>query len=372
MNNKNKEFSLNLENLYKLPWTNKDNPNWWIEPTTYCQLKCPWCYRWLDTDKVKFTHIDLNILKNQVIEFIEKRNVQTISIAWWEPLMYPKILELVKFISSKKIFSKIYTNWILLNEKMLLKLKQAWVTEIIIHIDMFQEIPWWKWKNEKQLIKLRQKYVDLFKKVWGVNLGFIMPIWKDNIKYLPDLLKFYRTNIDVINLVVFTVFKDVHKNNHWDFDANSLAKEISKHTLYKPSSYLAKVKDKNLASWLFSMWFWNKDIYFWDVDSLIYKKLVESYYKKWWKYFITRKRKKLSFISLTWLLINKTWREIIKNILFSKNKDIFYQVILIIEPPKKVGDWCESCPDLMYIWDKLYPSCMINEYKSFKEVFLKK
>jgi len=34
-------------------------------------------------------------------------------------------------------------------------------------------------------------------------------------------------------------------------------------------------------------------------------------------------------------------RTILKNILKNKNKDIFYQVILIIEPPEKTGDWCE-------------------------------
>jgi len=363
---------MKLKELYELPWNNNDNPNWWIEPTTYCQLKCPWCYRWLDTDKINFIHIDLDILKNQVLDFEKKRNVQTISIAGWEPLMYPQIEELIEFISKRKLFTKIYTNWILLNEKMLLKLKKAWTTEFVIHIDMFQNLPEYKWKNEIELNKLRQKYVDLFKKVWWVNLGFIMPMSKDNIKYLPELISFYRKNIETINLVVFTIFKDVHDNNKAWFNTEFLSNEIAKHTSYLPSAYLPKVLKNNLPSWLFSMWFWNNETYFWDVDSNIYKKIMDSYYKKWWKYFITRKRKKINIYSLFWLIFNKYWRKILKNIIYSKNKKIFYQVILIIEPPEKIGDWCQWCPDLMYIWNKLYPSCMINEYKDFKDKFLKK
>lgn len=363
---------MNLEKLYKLPWNNKDNPNWWIEPTTYCQLKCPWCYRWLDTDSIKFTHLDLEVLKKQVIDFDEKRNVQTISIAWWEPLMYPQIEELIKFISNRKLFTKIFTNWILLKEKMLLKLKKAWATEFIIHIDMFQNLPQYKWKNEIELNELRQQYVDLFKKVWWVNLGFIMPMSKNNIEYLPEIMNFYRKNIETINLIVFTVFKDVHDNNKAWFDTEFLSKEISKYTNYLPSSYLPKVLNNNLPSWLFSMWFGNNDNYFWDVDSSIYKKLMESYHRKWWKYFITRKRKQIKLMSLFLLIFNSSWRNILKNIIKSKNRNIFYQVILIIEPPEKTWDWCDWCPDLMYIWDKLYPSCMINEYKAFKDKFLKK
>jgi hypothetical protein len=184
-------------------------------------------------------------------------------------------------------------------------------------------------------------------------------------------MSFYRKNIEMINLVVFTVFKDVHKSNEAWFNTEILANKIVETTTYWPSSYLPKALNKNLPSWLFSMWFWNNSTYFWDVDSNIYKRLMESYYKKWWKYFITRKRKQIKLLSLFWLIFNKSWRNIFKNILNSKNKDIFYQVILIIEPPEKTGDWCEWCPDLMYIWDKLYPSCMINEYKAFKDKFLK-
>jgi len=360
---------MNLKKLYKLPWTEKNNPNWWIEPTTHCQLKCPWCYRWLDKWKIKLKHLDIEILKKQVLNFKKHRNIQTVSISWWEPLMYPNIFELIEFIYSEWLFSKLYTNWIWLDKELLTKLKNSWLTEIVIHIDMFQNRPEWIWKNESELNILRKKYVNLFKEVPSINLGFIMPIWKENLKFLPELLTFYRKNIETINLIVFTVFKDVNNDNNSYLNAEKLSDEIKKITKYNPSSYLPKLKNPQKPAWLMSMWFWNNITYFWDIDSNIYKIIMEKYYKKWKKYFITRKRKKISIFWIFWLIFSKKWREIIKNIIKSKNFNIFYQVILIIEPPSYSWDRCNWCPDLMYIWDKLYPSCMINKNNDFKNEY---
>lgn len=358
--------------LYKLPWTNTDNPNWWIEPTTYCQLKCPWCYRGLDTWNVIFTHISLDTMKQQVDDLLKKRNVQTISIAWGEPLMYPELNELIAYISSRWLFTKVYSNGMALTESKLQDLKKSWLTEIIIHIDMYQDLPWYIGKNEKELNVLRQKYVDLIKIVGWVNLGFIMPISKWNIEYLPEILEFYRKNIDEINLIVFTTLKDPNWNDGTAITCEYLSEQIGKYIHYSPSSYLPKVKNPDQSAWLFSMWFWNNDTYFGDVDAHLYESIVKRYYKKWGKYFITRKKKKISIFSMFPLIFQPSGFRIVKNILTSKNKDIYYQVILIIDPPDKVGDWCEACPDMMYVWEKLYPSCMANKLKEFKTKFLKK
>ena len=41
------ENSLDTNQMYRLPWSKEDNPSGWIEVTTFCQLKCPGCYRGL-------------------------------------------------------------------------------------------------------------------------------------------------------------------------------------------------------------------------------------------------------------------------------------------------------------------------------------
>ena len=362
--------------LYKLPWSQQDNPNGWIEPTTYCQLKCPGCYRGLDTWEVIFQHIPLDEMKQQVDDFIAKRNVQTISIAWGEPLMYPQIFDLVEYISSKKIFTKIYTNGISLTEKTLQRMKEVGLTEFVVHIDMFQDRQGWIGKTETELNILRQSFVDMFRKYPWINLGFIMPIGTNNLIYLDDIMKFYRTNIDIINLIVFTVFRDVHVDNLATIDAKMLAEEIAKRVEYEPSSYLPKVRRQDEYAWLLSVGFGNPSNYFGDVNAKQYQWFMEAYYKKWWKFFITKRHVLMKGLNLCKLfagiLFSKSGIKIIKNYLFSKEKDFYYQSILIIDPPSKFGDWCEACPDMMYVNGKMFPSCMVNKYKPFKDRFLKK
>ena len=52
-----------------------------------------------DKSSHKPVHIELVELKKQIDWFIEKRNIHTLSIAGGEPLLYPSILELVKYAS---------------------------------------------------------------------------------------------------------------------------------------------------------------------------------------------------------------------------------------------------------------------------------
>ena len=52
--------SYQIKNLYRLPWTKENNPTGWIEVTTFCQLKCPGCYRGLAEENPNRIHEDFN------------------------------------------------------------------------------------------------------------------------------------------------------------------------------------------------------------------------------------------------------------------------------------------------------------------------
>ena len=71
------------------------------------------------------------------------------------------------------------------------------------------------------------------------------------------------------------------------------------------------------------------------------------------------------------MIFFKNGLSILKNILLSQNKKIYAQHILIIDPPDKMGDWCDGCPDLMYVGDKLFPCCAVNNLQEFKKEYLK-
>ncbi|MGK7396325.1 MAG: hypothetical protein ACNS62_17240, partial [Candidatus Cyclobacteriaceae bacterium M3_2C_046] len=55
--------------LYRLPWSNNDNPIGWLEVTDTCNLTCKGCYR-----MVKEGHKPLEKLKEEVLFLKKWRN----------------------------------------------------------------------------------------------------------------------------------------------------------------------------------------------------------------------------------------------------------------------------------------------------------
>jgi len=368
------------KNCYRLPWSKDDNPNGWIEPTTYCQLKCPGCYRGVDKDGAVHIHEELEELKKQVDVFLETRNVQTISIAGGEPLLYPKIEELISYIKSRGLKAKIFTNGILLEEKLLEKLKECGASEFIIHIDKFQPREGYKNKTENELNKLRDYYCGIFRKVGGVNLGFIQPFSKDNLSDINSILKFCRNNTDIVSLVVFTLYSDINWNNsvrskiNADIAVSDVVDAIKNHFSYVPSAYLGSTIDPDNPTWLFSISVGFKDSVLGFFDGKLYRNIELRHYKKTGRYLITKIGNKISITQLLKLINYSCVRGILKNYLVSifKNPsraraDLYLQRHLILRGPKFTDnnkrDLCDGCPDAMFYNGKLVPSCILEEIK---------
>ncbi|MGI6479921.1 MAG: radical SAM protein [Salinivirgaceae bacterium] len=66
-----------------------------IEPTTICNLNCPFCFG--PKVKKREVEIDLQVWKNALYKFRNK-GVENIVISGGEPLMYNRIVELVKYL----------------------------------------------------------------------------------------------------------------------------------------------------------------------------------------------------------------------------------------------------------------------------------
>ncbi|MFA5432236.1 MAG: radical SAM protein [Candidatus Paceibacterota bacterium] len=374
-----KYFEL-LKNCYHLPWSEKDNPNGWIEPTTYCQLKCPGCYRGLDKDGVVHIHTDLEDLKREVDLFLEKRNVQTISIAGGEPLLYPKLEELVSYIRSRGLKTKIFTNGISLNEELLRRLKNSGAIEFIIHIDKFQKREGYKDSDESDLNSLRASYCDLFRKVGGINLGFIQPVSKDNLSDVSTILRFCKNNADIVSAIVFTLYSDINWDDsikakiNTDIEVLDVVAAIRNQFPYFPSAYLGSTVDKDNPTWLFSVSIGSKDKEFGFFDGKLYQDIELSHYKKTGRYFITKTGNKISimqFLKLaSYSCIRKALRKYLLSILKNPSsivRDIYLQKLLILRGPKFTNDGgrdlCDGCPDAMFFNDKLVPSCILEEIK---------
>ncbi len=105
-----------------------------IEPTTACNLSCPECPSGLK----KFTR-DTGNLKE---EFFKKTIDELASTIFYltfyfqgEPFIHPKFLEMVKYASSKKIYTSTSTNAHFLNDENARKTIESGLDRLIISID---------------------------------------------------------------------------------------------------------------------------------------------------------------------------------------------------------------------------------------------
>ncbi|MAG47162.1 hypothetical protein CL617_01030 [archaeon] len=377
------DSNLDIKQMYRLPWTKNDNPNGWVEVTTFCQLKCPGCYRGLAEKDPKREHGNFEKIISEIDAFIESRNIQTLSIAGGEPLLYPKIKEIIEYAHSNGIKTKVFTNGILLNEEKLRELKKVGVTEFVVHIDKYQIRP--DIGKLEDVNQLRQKICDTFRVVGGVNLGFIIPVSGSDYSDLSDSIKICKENSDVVNLLVISPYKDILTNKEKTFVENNLqnpniknlSNYISNKFKSKPCAFLGKLHNKNQPSWIFSVPVFYGDKIIGYLDSYLYKKFQERYRYKKGKYYITIKGNKIDPFSLFKLIYNKNASKILYNYLIEKNNNpsskLTYQVVLIIDGPNRIdGKWslCDGCPDAIYHDGNLVPSCLLERVKTGEDIFI--
>lgn len=360
--------------LYKLPWTRDNNPNGWIEPTTYCQLKCPMCYRGLDIDGFRPFHMDLDEAKRDVDRLVATRRVGTMSIAGGEPLLYPHLDQLVDHIRAKGVEVMILTNGIRLDEAFLRRLRDKEVARVVIHIDKHQGRK--GIDTEEAANELRRSFCDLFRRVGGISLGFIQPLGIDDLADLDVLIPFFKQNADVIDLVTFNRLQPVDENllpRDRILQGARLFERVREIYGIDYAAYLGKTHSDDVA-WLFGQAVFAGDRVIGSLDQHAFRRIQETHLRKTGQYRHCSRNGRMSAGLLPQLVLNRSLR----NITFNYLKQVFkarrpnLQLVLIVNTPSMVdgGDYdrCEGCPDAMYFGDKLVPSCLLEKIKEGVEI----
>jgi len=378
-----KNSSINLNDLFKLPWSKHNNPIGWIEATTYCQLACPGCYRGLAFPNPKRIHEDIKKLKADIDKLIEIRNVKVLLIAGGEPLLYPKLDEVISYAVSRELKVCLVTNGAALTEKRLQELEKLGVSEIMVHLAQYQKRT--NYTNELQMNKLRDYYCDMFRKNKGINLGFIITLSKRNADQIKTLTNYYQKNSDIIHRTYFTLYRDIffkkpQEEDTSDYlDPNVLINTIRKSYNIEPCAYLSKTLDQNQPAWvLFAPIFvGEKTIGFADAKTA--RKLNENSNPKVWNAFPVGANIIQLFRSISYISFPTAKRVVIgyirealrnpKNILkFPK-----VQIIVIINTPDMTREgWsiCDGCPHAILYEGKLVPSCLLERVKLGEKISL--
>ncbi len=396
--------TLDLQKLYRLPWTLPDNGISWLEPTSRCNLSCFGCYR----KNVKNSHKSLEEVKHELDVFQSLRKSDCISIAGGEPLLYPNIIELVAEIKSRGLKPIINSNGIALTKELLHELKKAGVFGFTFHVDSKQgrgRGPEWEGKNELELNELRLKFAEMLAAEGNLSCSFNSTVYADTLHYVPELVDWAHKNIDIVNTMVFILFRYITPSLPYDFYAGSekiqwdeimyhsdeeqvtdmmspdvVAEIRKKFPEFSPAAYLNGTKSADQAKWLLTERIGTKDKIFGYLDAKFIEMVMTTYHYKNDRYlsYASPKTTRLgrSTMSLLWA-INKSVRKSFKNYLkyIAVNplrvfKKAYIQSVMMIQPVDFLENgeqnMCDGCPDIT-VWkdkngkDKLVWSCRMEE-----------
>ncbi len=387
---------IDKHDYYRLPWTMNDNPMAWIEVTDICNLHCEGCYRLHLTG-----HKNLESLKDEVLFLIKWRNLDSLSIAGGEPLIYPYIIELVAFIAQQGIKPVILSNGESLNPEILHKLKEAGLAGFTIHIDSHQNRPHWQNRSEKDHNSLRQNIANMVHSEGGLFLVFNSTIYPNTLHEISDIVQWGHTNIEKVQGLVFVTYRTTPNSDNIATDKNNQTININKlsypcenmngHIVtateiyqmikekipeYDISSYIGGNINHYSIKWLVGSMIGSKH----QIYGSIGKKTMELSqigHHLWTGRYMAYLSKtcvgqKVFFLSFWDKFLYNALKNRIKDIL--KNPShlfdaIFTQSIVIIQGPDLMPDgrvdMCEGCPDITLYDGNFVSSCRMDEYRLF-------
>lgn len=381
---------LNHLDYYRLPWNLADNIISWLEPTAKCNLSCLGCYRKNEIN----SHKTLSEIKTELDTINRFRRSDSISIAGGEPLLHPQIIEIVKMVSDSGCKPIINTNGIALTPELLHRLKLAGVFGFTFHIDSKQNRPGWKNADEVELNELRFHFAKMLADEGGISCSFNATIYEDTIINVPDLLKWANKNIDIVNVMVFILYRAVNNDlvdyylgpkkidmtnlvynedvpDRTDIKAEEVVEIIRKtYPDFEPCAYLNGSEKADSFKWLLTGRIGTKKNIFGYMGNKameivqIMHHLFTAKYLAYSSPKMNGKGRSLLLLSFADKGLRKTLFSYLKNP-FRIFKKLYYQSVMIIQPVDFMEDgrqsMCDGCPD-MTVWNgKLVWSCRMEE-----------
>jgi hypothetical protein len=203
---------IDTSRLFRMPWTISDNAFSWLEITRRCDLNCDYCYQINDPSSNR----PILQIEKELIEILRLRKTDTVLITGGEPLLHPKLEQIVKMVKSYRVKPVLLTNGFKLTEKKVKELKRNGLFGFIIHIDKGQSRLGWNGKSEKELNTLRQRYADMINKEGGMICGFNTTILPETLHEVPDIIEWTVRNIHKVCTNTLIPVRVPREDDPWD------------------------------------------------------------------------------------------------------------------------------------------------------------
>jgi radical SAM family protein len=195
---------LDRRRLYRFPWSRTDNCGGWVEVTDKCNLACPGCYR----HRLE-GHRPRADVERDVVRCHELTRCDAMAIAGGEPLLYPDLDAVVRFIAERGIKPVVLTGGEGLTVERLRALKRAGLAKLHFHVDANQQRPGWQDRSETEMNALRQRYADLVHEVGGVQCGYNVTVTRRTLPELPAVIAWCRANHDRVQHISVIAFRSI-------------------------------------------------------------------------------------------------------------------------------------------------------------------
>jgi len=387
-------LKLNHLDYYRLPWNLTDNSISWLEPTAKCNLYCDGCYRKNEGD----SHKSLQQINADLDVFTRLRKADGVSIAGGDPLTHPDIIDIVKMVKERKLKPIINTNGLALTKELLSELKKAGVYGFTFHIDSKQSRPHWKNKTEIELNELRYHYAKMLANEGNISCAFNSTVYEDTMHYVPELVKWAEKNIDIVQVMVFILYRAVNNNNidfylgpkkidmqqlvyneepveRTDIKAEEIVEIIRKeYPDFDPCAYLNGSEKPDSFKWLLTGRLGRRGKIYGYMGKKSMEIIQTMHHMLFDRYLAysepkqTRKGKSMLLLSPFDKRMRKVFVNYFKNPL-NLFRRLHYQSVMIIQPVDFLEDgrqsMCDGCPDIT-VWNgQLVWSCRMEEQLNF-------
>ncbi len=177
-----------------------------LEISQRCNLDCSLCY--LSPSSNRVTDLPLKEVFRRLDEIRKHFGVGTnVQISGGDPTMRDRreMMRIVRYARDLGLHPALFTNGILCDREMMEELVENGLSDVAFHVDLTQERK--GFDTEKELNHIRKRYIEM---VRGLPLMVIFntTVHEENFLEVPDLVRFFTENADVVGFASFQLQAD--------------------------------------------------------------------------------------------------------------------------------------------------------------------